>query len=91
MSILDIEVRFSTQFIVVDVLSMTLKLFPYMKSVRHAVAQLAKALCNNRKAAGSNSDGVIVIFHWNDPSGRTVALKSTQTLTEISNRNISWG
>jgi hypothetical protein len=31
------------------------------------------------------------IFHWHNPSGRTVALGSTQPLTEMSTRNISWG
>jgi hypothetical protein len=31
------------------------------------------------------------IFHWHNPSGRTMALGSTQPLTEMSTRNISWG
>jgi hypothetical protein len=30
-------------------------------------------------------------FHWHNPVGRTVALGSTQPLTEMSTRNISWG
>ena len=30
------------------------------------------------------------IFHWHNPSGRTVALGSAQSLTEISARNTSW-
>ena len=34
---------------------------------------------------------VIGIFHWHKPSGRTMALGSTQPLTEMSTRNISWG
>jgi hypothetical protein len=34
-------------------------------------------------------DGVIGIFHWHNPSGRTMALGSTQLLTEISTRNFS--
>jgi hypothetical protein len=29
-------------------------------------------------------------YHWLDPSGRTMALGSTQPQTEMSNRNISW-
>ena len=33
---------------------------------------------------------VIEIFHWNNPSGQTMALGSTQPLTEMSTRNISW-
>jgi hypothetical protein len=30
-------------------------------------------------------------FHWHKLSGRTMALGSTQPLTEMSTRNISWG
>jgi len=45
----------------------------------------------SRKIAGSIPDGVIGIFHWHNPSGRTTALGSTQPLTEMSTRNISWG
>ena len=41
--------------------------------------------------AGSIPDGVIGIFHWHNPSGRTMDLGSTQPLTEMSTRNISWG
>jgi len=36
-------------------------------------------------------DGVIGIFHWHNPSGRTMALGLTQPLTEMSTMNISWG
>jgi hypothetical protein len=50
------------------------------------VAQLVEAY---RKVAGSIPDGVIVIFHLHNPSGRTMALGSTQLLTEMSTRNIS--
>jgi len=46
----------------------------------------------SRKVAGSIPDGVIGIFHWHkSPSDRTMALGSTQPLTEISIKNISWG
>jgi hypothetical protein len=45
----------------------------------------------NRKVAGSIPDGVSRIFHWYNPSGRTMVLESTQPLTEMSTRNISWG
>ena len=38
----------------------------------------------SRKVAGSIPDGVIGIFHWYNPSGRTMALGSTQPLTEMS-------
>jgi len=37
-----------------------------------------------RKVASPIPDGVIGIFHWHNPSGRTAALGSTQPLTEIS-------
>jgi hypothetical protein len=43
----------------------------------------------NRKVAGSISDGVIGIFHWHYPSGRTIALGLT--LTEMNTRDNSWG
>jgi hypothetical protein len=45
----------------------------------------------SQKVAGSIPDGVIGIFHSRNPSGRTMALGSTQPLTEISTWNISWG
>ena len=45
----------------------------------------------NGKVAGSIPDGVTEIFHWHNPSGRTMALGLTQPLTEMSTRNISWG
>jgi hypothetical protein len=44
----------------------------------------------NRKVAFSINDGVNGIFHWHNPSDRNVALGSTQLLTEMSTRNISW-
>jgi hypothetical protein len=40
---------------------------------------------------GSIPDGVIGLFHLRNFSGRTVDLGSTQFLTEMSTRNISWG
>jgi hypothetical protein len=45
----------------------------------------------SRKFAASIPDGVIGIFHLHNPSGRTIVLGLTQTLTEISTRNITWG
>jgi hypothetical protein len=55
------------------------------------VAQWLKHCTTNRKVAGSITDGVIGILHWHKPSSRTMALGSTQPLTELSTRNISWG
>jgi len=45
----------------------------------------------NRQVAGSIPDGVTGIFQRHNPSGRTMALGSTQPLTEKSTRCISWG
>jgi hypothetical protein len=45
----------------------------------------------NHKVAGSIPDGVFGIFHLYNPSVRTVALGSTQHLTETSARDILWG
>ena len=45
----------------------------------------------SRNVTGSITDGVTEMFHWHNPSGRTMALGSTQPLTEMSTRNISWG
>ena len=45
----------------------------------------------NQKVVGSIPNDVIGIFHWHNPSGRTMALGLTQPLTEMSTRNISWG
>jgi hypothetical protein len=55
------------------------------------VAQWLRYYAINRKVAGSIPDGVIGIFHWHNPSDRTMALGSTQPLTEMSTRSISWG
>ena len=56
-----------------------------------AVAQWLSCCATNRKVAGSIPDGVIGIFYWHNPSDRTMALGSTQPLTEISISSISWG
>ena len=45
----------------------------------------------SRKVAVSIPGGVIKIFHSHNPSGRTMVLRSTQPLTEMSTRNIFWG
>jgi hypothetical protein len=44
-----------------------------------------------RKVAGSIPVEVIGFFNWLNPSSRTVALGSTQPLTEMSTRNIHGG
>jgi hypothetical protein len=57
----------------------------------HAVAQWLRHCATNRKVAGSIPDGVNGIFHLHNPSVRTMDLRSTQPLTEMSTINISWG
>ena len=55
------------------------------------VAQWLRCCATNRKVTGSIPDGVIGIFHWHNPSDRAMTLGSTQPLTEMSTRRISWG
>jgi hypothetical protein len=45
----------------------------------------------SRKITGWNPDEVIAFFNWRNPSSRTMALGSTQPLTEMSTRNLFWG
>jgi hypothetical protein len=45
----------------------------------------------NRKAAGSIPDEVIGFFNWPNPSSRTMAMGSTQPLTEMSTKNLPGG
>jgi hypothetical protein len=47
---------------------------------------LSNTVRSCRWVAVSISDCVIGIFHWHNPSGRTVALGLTQPLTEMSTR-----
>jgi hypothetical protein len=48
------------------------------------VAQWLKYCATNQKATGSIPEGVAGIFHSHNPSDRTMALGSTQPLTEMS-------
>jgi hypothetical protein len=45
----------------------------------------------SREVAGSILNGVTGICYWHNPCGLTMALGSTQPVTEMSTRNISWG
>jgi hypothetical protein len=56
-----------------------------------AVAQWLRYCATNQKVAGSIPGCVIGVFHLHNPSDRTMALGSTQPLTEMSTRCISWG
>jgi hypothetical protein len=53
----------------------------------HSKTASARTVCSlllYTVVAGSIPDGVIGIFQWHNPSGRTMALGSTQPLTEMS-------
>ena len=45
----------------------------------------------SRKVAGSIPNGIVRVFHWHNPSGRTMALGSNQPLREMNTKNISCG
>jgi hypothetical protein len=53
------------------------------------VTQWLRYCATNRRVAGSIPGGVIGILHGHNPSDRTMALRSTQPLTEMSTRSIS--
>jgi len=61
----------------------------YLSDRATAVAQWLSCCAADRN--GSIPDGVIGIFHWHNPSDRTMALGSSQSLTEMSIRSISLG
>jgi hypothetical protein len=44
----------------------------------------------SRKVTGLIPDGVNGIFYWHNPSSRTMTVRLTQPLTEMSTRNNSW-
>jgi hypothetical protein len=56
----------------------------------HAVAQLVEALRYKSESRGFNSRWCQWIFYQHNPSSRTMAVGLTQSLTEMSTRNISW-
>ena len=59
-------------------------------NVGTAVAQWLRCCATSRKVAGSIPAVVIGIFHWHNPSDRTMAPGSTHPLSEMSTRSISW-
>jgi hypothetical protein len=59
--------------------------------VGRAVAYCLMHYATNQQVPGSIPDGVIGICQWHNPSSRTMALGSTQPLTEMSTRFVSWG
>ena len=52
---------------------------------------IIEALRYKPESHGSIPDGVIGLFPWHNPSGRSVALGLTKPLTEMSTRDIFWG
>jgi hypothetical protein len=50
-----------------------------------------KHYATHRKFAACISDEVVGFFNWANPSSRTMALRSTQSLTEVSTRNLTGG
>jgi len=50
-----------------------------------------KVLCYNSEGSRFDPSWCQWIFHLHDPSDHTMALGSTQPLTEMSTRSISWG
>jgi hypothetical protein len=62
-----------------------------MKNVGTAVAQWLRYCVKNQKITGSIPDGVMEFFIDINSFDRTGALGSTQPLTEMSARRISWG
>ena len=60
-------------------------------NLERAVVQWLRHYATNRQVAGSIPDGVIGIFQWHNRSGRTMSPGSTQPLTEMSTKCISWG
>ena len=68
-----------------------LLLFTVCTYLGTAVVEWLRCCATNRKVACSIPDGVIGIFLRHIPSERTMAPGSTQPLTEVSTRRISWG
>ena len=59
--------------------------------VVYAVVQLVETLIYKPEGHGFDSQSGNWIFHRPNLSDRTMALKSTQPLTEMSARSIFWG
>jgi hypothetical protein len=61
------------------------------QSVQFWYSSITIYCAKNQKVAGSIPGGVMEFFVDINPSDRTMALGSTQPLTEMSTRSISWG
>jgi len=82
-------------FLMHPTLTVPIYLYNYLKACNSSGARRWRSwlwhCAASRKIAGSIRDGVIGIFHLYNPSDRTMAVGSTQPLTEMSTRNICWG
>jgi hypothetical protein len=63
----------------------------YKKAMAYGYVYLYEHCATSRKVAGSIPDEVIGFFNWSNPSSHTMALGSTQPLTEMSTRNLPVG
>jgi hypothetical protein len=57
----------------------------------YSMLRLVAALPHKVEGRGFHSRWGRWIFYWLNPPGRTMAMGSTQLLTELSTRDISWG
>jgi hypothetical protein len=73
----------------IDLISCFFVLTTYLTGAHGGI--VVKALCTNRQVTGSIPNGVLGILQSHNPSGHTMTLGSTQPLSEISTRCISWG
>jgi hypothetical protein len=65
-------------------------IFPYC-AIFSKGTQLVEAQRHNPEGRGFDFRWVIGIFHSLNPSVRTMAVGSTQSLTEMRTRCVSWG
>jgi hypothetical protein len=63
----------------------------YLYLLGTALAQWLRCCATNQKVAGSIPDGVVEFFIDINTSDSTMALGSTQPLTEMSTMSMSWG
>ena len=88
--------RFHVYSVVAKYSDQTVKLLPTLWSIIMPSRGMRWRNCfrnciMNLTIAGSIPDGVTEIFHWHNPSGRTVDMGSTQPLTEVNTGNVFWG
>jgi hypothetical protein len=86
----DYTVRISSEraFILIEIFSNCFQ-FPHTRMTAFKILSCLRFLIMRLKVAGSNPDEVSVFFNCPKPSSRTMALCSTQPLTEMSTRNPS--